>query len=197
MKLAMDVTFDTNCLVDLELKEGAVGELSAIIAAHEEEKITISVPGIGASERLKDGTFAKNFSLFQQRINKLTKRQFEILKPPLYLGLAYFNWAILAGDTMIDLERQIHQILFPEIHFIWADHAIAHGLDPNQAVEEHNKEWIKWRNRKCDTLSLWCHIYYNKDVFVTRDKNFHKATKKAALEKLGAKCILLPTEVGL
>ncbi|MDE2217053.1 MAG: hypothetical protein KGJ87_07850 [Planctomycetota bacterium] len=191
----MNITFDTNCLVDLELNEGAADELCRIIAAHDTGKLAISVPGIAASERLKDGTFAKNFSLFQQRINSLAKRRFEILKPPLYLGLAYLDWAIIGGDATIELERQIHEILFPKIQFRWGDHAAAHRLDPNQAAEKRDKEWLKWRNRKCDTLALWCHIHYGKDVFVTRDNNFHKATKKAALEKLGAKRISQPTEV--
>ncbi len=52
----------------------------------------------------------------------------------------------------------------------------------------------EWRRDKCDVLSLWCHIWYQGDVFVTADKNFHKATKKPALIKLGAKSILRPCE---
>jgi hypothetical protein len=193
----MNVTLDTNCLVDLELNEGAAPELRRIIAAHDSGQLSISVPGIGASERLKDGTFAQHFSGFRERINRLAKREFEILKPLLHLDLAYFDWAVLAGDDTIALERRIHEVLFPETHFEWADQAATQGLDPNLVSERRSREWMKWRNRKCDVLALWCHIHYGKDIFVTRDGNFHKATKKPVLEKLGAKRILPPSEAVL
>lgn len=191
----VSITFDTNCLVDLELNEGAASQLRGVVTAHESGRISISVPGIGASERLKGGTLAQNFGLFQQRIRKLSKRDLEILKPPFYLGLAYFDWAILGSEKTIELERKVHDILFPEIGFNWSDHAKENGLDPNQAAEDGHREWLKWRNRKCDTLVLWCHIYYEKDVLVTRDGNFHKATKRSALEKLGAKSIRYPDDI--
>ena len=197
MNVNMNVTFDTNCLVDLELNEGAAPQLLRIVEAHESNQITISVPGIGASERLKDGTFAETFSLFMKRVNKLAKREFEILKPLAYFDLTYFDWSILGGDEIDEIESRIHEILFPETMFRWADQASACGLDPNQAAKEHNTEWLKWRNRKCDTLALWCHIHYKKDVFITQDSNFHKVTKKSTLEKLGAKSILFPLEISL
>jgi len=190
-----NLTFDTNCLVDLELYEGAVDELRRLVTAHDAERITINVPGIGASERLTDGTFARSFSLFENRLRKLANREFEILKPPIYWDIAYFDWAILGGDETIKLEQQIHVVLFPETHFEWSEHAMASGLDPNQAAMDLHKEWIKWRNRKCDTLARWCHVFYEKDIFVTRDGNFHKTTKKRSLEQLGAKRILYPDQV--
>jgi hypothetical protein len=193
--ITVNITFDMNCLVDLEKNEGAAVELRSIVVAHNLGQLAISIPGIGASERLKDGTFAPNFSLFQQRINRLATRKFEILRPPFHLGLAYLDWMILGGDETIELEYKIHEILFPKISFEWTDHARACGLDPDQAARERRKEWLKWRNRKCDTLALWCHIYYDKDAFITRDGNFHKSTKKSRLEKLGAKCIVFPKEV--
>jgi len=194
-RLDMDLTFDTNCLVDLELDEGASTELRRLVAVHDSGHILISVPGVGASERLKDGTFAQNFAEFRQRIQKIPQREFGILRPPLYLDVAYFDWAILVGEEEVNLERQIHGILFPETEFKWSDHAEAHGLDPNEAADNRHREWRKWRNRKCDTLALWCHIYYGQDIFITRDGNFHKATKKPALVKLGARSILFPAEV--
>jgi hypothetical protein len=193
----MNITFDTNCLIDLELCESAADNLRNIVIAHNAGQLTISVPGISASERHKDGIFANNFSLFQQRLGKLSEREFEILKPPAYYDLVYFDWAIFGSDETIKLERQIHEILHPEIQFEWEKHAEMNNLDPNHLGVESDKEWHKWRNRKCDTLALWCHIYYGKDIFVTRDKNFHKITKKTALESLGAKHIFYPDDVKL
>ena len=191
----VNITIDTNCLVDLELHEGAVDELHRLVAAHDAGRVTINVPGIGASERLKDGSIAENFSLFKNRLRKLASREFQILKPLLYWDIAYVGWAVVGRDETIKLERQIHEILFPETCFRWVEQAKAKGLDPNQEIMPTHKELIKWRNRKCDTLALWCHIFYEKDIFVTRDGNFHKTTKKRALEKLGAKCILYPDQV--
>jgi hypothetical protein len=96
---------------------------------------------------------------------------------------------------MIEFERNIHNVLFPESEFIGADQARIFGLDPNKDDAEAQKELIKWRNRKCDILGLWCHIHYKNDIFITGDKNFHKETKKPSLIKLGAKSILLPSEL--
>ena len=44
----MKVTLDTNCLVDLELKEGAYIDLQRIISSYNSGYIEVSVPGIGA-----------------------------------------------------------------------------------------------------------------------------------------------------
>jgi hypothetical protein len=41
---------------------------------------------------------------------------------------------------------------------------------------------------------MWIHIYGKRDVFVTSDKKFHVAAKKAALIDLGAKQIEYPND---
>lgn len=190
----MNITFDTNCLVSLENKEDDTEDLHQLVVAHDEGRFTISVPGIIASELLKDGTFARNFSVFRNRIDALARREFEILRPPLYLDITYLDWSILGEDETIELERKIHDILFPRTHFFWTEFAKSKGLDPNEAFQKNHEELRLWRNRKCDILVLWCHIYYDKDIFVTSDKNFHKLTKRRRLEALGAKQILYPSE---
>jgi len=101
---------------------------------------------------------------------------------------------VYSSEDSIDLERKIHEALFPRAEFKWRDHAESHGLDPDEASEGQHKEYIKWRNRKCDTLAMWCHIHYQCDCFVTRDGNFHKESKKPALVELGARRILHPAE---
>jgi hypothetical protein len=190
-------TFDTNCLVDLELNEGAAAKLQEIVSAHDSGKCFISIPGIGASERLPNGTFADNFAVFQQRIRRLSRIEFEILRPLMYFDISYLDWSILAGDDLLALEERIHNVLFPETKYRWADEAACLGLDPDDAGHSLHPSYLKWRNRKCDTLALWCHAYYNKDVFVTRDKNFHKASKKLALEAIVSGRIMRPSDVVL
>jgi len=193
----MKITLDTNCLVDLELKEGAYIDLLKIISSYNLGNIEVSVPGIGASERLKGGSFAKSFTVFQERLRRISPKELDILKPLLYWDICYWDWSILAGEDTVDLERSIHNVLFPKHEFAWSDQAKLLGLDPSGAASQNHKKFIKWRNRKCDVLGLWCHIFYANDIFVTRDKNFHKKSKKPLLINLGAKSICYPSEVPL
>jgi hypothetical protein len=44
----------------------------------------------------------------------------------------------------------------------------------------------KWLNRLCDAHSLWCHIHYKNELFLTSDGNFMKKTKLPRLLALGA-----------
>jgi hypothetical protein len=191
----MYITLDHNLLIDLE-SDGATPSqtLKRLVFLHDSGQITIRVSAIGASERLKGKTYAPDFSAFQERVCKLSQKKFEILKPLGYWDITYWDWCIYGGEGTPEneLEQKIHAVLFPETEFEWQRYAQAHGLDSNQEVEK-SREYQNWRNRKCDVLTMWCHIYYVGDVFVTRDKHFF-GTKKAALVNLGAKNILCPAE---
>jgi hypothetical protein len=48
-------------------------------------------------------------------------------------------------------------------------------------------------NKKCDVLGLWSHIWYDGDIFVTRDKKDIRR-KAEELIMLGAKSVLTPPE---
>lgn len=191
----MRITLDTNCLVDLELEEGAYADLQRIVASHNDGITNIAIPGICASERLKGGSFADSFDGFRERLRRISRREFEILRPPCYLDITYLDWSVLGGEGTLDLERQIHDVLFPAHEFSWEGQARSMELDPDGAFIGHHKESLKWRNRKCDVLSLWCHIFYGNDVFITTDRNFHKRSKKPLLIGLGAKRICRPSEL--
>lgn len=191
----MKVTFDTNCLIDLELKQHAGPYLEKLVKAHNADTLAIQVPAIAASERMPDGKYAGNFELFKKRVVTLSQKPFEILKPIGGYEITYLNWALLADEQMIQLEQQIHNILFPNHEFRWVDHAEKESLDPEDAAKSNHPEWQKWRNRKCDIAGVWCHIYHGGDVFLTRDWNFLKQSKKQPLEKIGAKRISEPAEL--
>jgi hypothetical protein len=191
----MKVTLDTNCIIDLEKKEGAVGNLKKLVAQHDLGNITVCTSAIGASERMEGGSYASNFLEFKDRLQKLSQRPFDILKPLCYIGVTYIDWCLVSGEILIRLEKNLHDILFPDVEFKWHDHALAHGLDPETGSRKRHKEWRKWLNCKCDVLGLWSHIHHKADIFVTRDGNFHKATKKSQLEALGAKRILEPSDL--
>lgn len=42
----MRATIDMNCVIDLELRQGAVSDLRALIRLHDRGQITICVPGV-------------------------------------------------------------------------------------------------------------------------------------------------------
>jgi hypothetical protein len=192
----MNITLDHNLLISLEEHGTTRDELRRLVSLHDGGTVTIRVSAIGASERLPGKTYASSFSEFRKRVWALSKRQFEILKPPGYWNITFWDWCVWAeeGSPERDLEEKIHNVLSAEIKFRWKDHAEACSLDPYEAVERQHKEWQKWRNRKCDTLTMWCHIHYKGDILLTEDKDFHQETKKPALIKLGAQEIMEPAE---
>lgn len=91
------------------------------------------------------------------------------------------------ADGADPLERQIHEILFPNIEFDWVIYAKARELP----VDTINKNW---RNAKCDVLALWCHIKHGGGIFVTSDSNFFAETKREKLQALGAGIIAIPLD---
>lgn len=46
------------------------------------------------------------------------------------------------------------------------------------------------KREKGDVLTLWSHVWYERDIFITRDRDYHK--KKSQLLRIGANEILSP-----
>ncbi|SRR5712692_1274046 len=184
----MNLTFDTNCIITLEENRPAAPDLKTLISLHNSQAINVRVIGISASERKTDHTYASTFTEFQQKIAAVGLGHMEILQPIAYWAITFFDWSIWADDRMIDLERAIHNVLFPQDDFNYLDLCNKRGIDPNSSKIDR-----KWRNRKCDVLAMWCHIYYNGDIFVTEDENF-TTTKMPDLIALGAGDILEPKD---
>jgi hypothetical protein len=186
----MKVTLDHNCLIALENNESQARSIHELIAMHNDKKVAVRVVGIGASERLKGGTYAANFDEFKKRIAAVGLSQMEMLKPIGHWDITFWDWCIYADDQMVQLERDIHNVICPYIEFDFALFCQSQRLDPNS--KEINR---KWRNAKCDVLTLWSHIYYDGDIFVTADiDDFQTGTKKPGLIALGAGDILTPAE---
>lgn len=184
----MNVTLDTNCIIDLEEDRPPAAALHDLISRHEQGVICLRVAGISASERQPGGHYAPNFGLFRQKLANVGLDGVEILKPIGYWGMTHYEWCLWTNDNLVELERQIHSILFPKIEFAYTDNcASRHVMDTNQVDR-------KWRNAKCDVLAMWCHIYYEGHIFVTSDPNFWKPKKKVALQMLGAGNIAPPNE---
>lgn len=113
----MKLTLDTNCIIDLEESRPAASSLQALLSLHDNQQIDLRVVAISASERKPDGTYATNFAEFRQKIALVGLGNVEILAPICYSGMAFVDWCLLADEQMVELERKIHEILFPNIDF--------------------------------------------------------------------------------
>jgi len=185
----MKVTLDTNVVIDLEQNNKWAPYIRELVRLHTEEKLRLRIAAIGASEKKPDETYISNFNEFKRRIEAVGLSGVEILASLFYLGISFLGYCVIGGEKSSEPEEKIQKILFPKIEMQYPEYCRNHGLDPNDS-----KAWQDWVNAKCDALSLWCHIWYKGDIFVTRDNNFHKKTKKPLLIALGAGDILRPDE---
>lgn len=177
-------TLDTNCIIDIEDARPNSPFVRGLIDLHGRNGINIAMSAIGASERQRTGGYAKNFSEFREKLKAIGVDHIELLPPLAYWDVCFWDHCVMA-DGVDTLERQLHDILFPNLEFDWANYATARGL-PMDIVDKN------WRNAKCDVLALWCHIRHGGGVFVTSDSNFHAETKRARLQALGADVIAMP-----
>jgi hypothetical protein len=176
------VTLDTNCLYELEAEESPKA-LERIVAMSHEGKLVLQIPAIIASERQRNGSNLDDFDCFRDRVSRMDLGSISLLKPLAYIGLSYIGWALIIGPVLEREERQIHNILFPNLPF-----------DAEDIGREDVQARRRWRNAKCDVQMMWCHLHYGGDCFVTRDSNFLKRSKKTKLESLGAGLIAEPEE---
>jgi len=182
------ITLDTNCIIDLEQNRPAAVALRALIDASRRSKVEIAVAAISASEKMPSGEYLTNFSEFEERIRHVGLTDARILEPIGIYGVAFYGHFIYPDDSMTKLLVDIHTTLFPSMTFDHDAYRLSRKLPPGN-LDSH------WRNAIWDDLALWCHIHYDRDVFLTSDGNFHKHSKKPRLVALGAKEILRPREL--
>lgn len=172
----MTITLDTNCLIDLEEKREGFLSIEKIINESKQGKLDAAIVAVSAIDKKIHRNKIKKFSEFQNWLATLGLSHVKILKPIAYTDISYVDWCLVGGGELTELDHKIHDILFPD----WP-----YSLPSNKLMS-------KWINKKADVLIMWAHIWNKRDVFITRDKNFLKPTKKPKLEKLGAKLILTP-----
>jgi hypothetical protein len=179
-------TLDTNCIIALDENRPDAQFIRALIAAHEKGTLIVRAVAIAAAERQKSGAPpVHNISAFRSRIDALGLQSIDLLCPIGYVGICHADFFLAAGPEMLDLERRIHDVLFPNVPY---------DID-GKANPPGTTAWDRWRNAKCDVLTAWSHIYHRGDVLVTADGKFHAATKKPALAALGAKDIVYPRDL--
>ena len=180
-------SLDTNCLIDIAEGRPDSAAIRALSDAHARGDVGVAVVAISASEKQKTGERLTNFEQFRARLETLALGHLEILKPMLYLDVGFWDWAYWAGPEMVALERKIHDVLFPNVEFLWTDFCGARRWNPNAHPIND-----KWRNAKCDVQALWSHIHRGRNIFVTGDATFHAVKKLPALISLGAGQIVRP-----
>jgi hypothetical protein len=184
-----NVTLDNNCIIDLEQNREDAPQIRRLIQMHHNEEISLRVVAVSASELKQDKqTHPKNFGEFVQRIQSAGLGDVEILPTLARWDLSFWDHCMWSGRWLEELEKEIQTVLFSEDEVEYGDFCQKYHCD--EGAQEKLDEWVR---RKCDVLTLWSHIWYNGDIFVTRDDNFLK-TKKSKLIELGAGKILRPTE---
>jgi hypothetical protein len=149
-------------------------------------RANVAVVAISASERQRAGQI-QDFQQFQKRLVDLNLGNLEILPAMAYWDITFWDNCLWSDDGMEKLEKNIHDVLFPNVEFSWSAFCDTRGIP-------HNSESTgsDWRNAKCDVQALWAHIHHCRDVFVTSDKNFLSTSKRTALISLGVGAIVSP-----
>lgn len=185
----LSFTFDTNCIIAVDENREDADAIRTLCSAHIDGVANVAVVAISASEHQKDGHSLETFDHFTERLNFLGMGKLEVLEPMLYWDVTFWDHSLWSDDVMALLERAIHEILFPNIEFSWAEYKTSATAD-----FDSRQRYRKWVNAKCDVQAFWSHAFRSRDVFVTSDKNFHLATKKPHLLKIAGGKIELPAD---
>jgi predicted nucleic acid-binding protein len=176
----MKYTLDTNCIIDLEEKRPDAINLKKMIDEHKAGIIQLAVVAISASENQPEGRISKTYDNFLKKLADTGLQNVVQLQPMAYWDVAYWGHAVYGDTNAKELEKKIHNILFPGT--------------PIALYQDVNFPKRVWRNNKCDVQIAWAHAFYNQDVLVTRDENFHRHAQE--LKKVGVRSIIRPTEFG-
>ena len=185
----MRLTLDTNCLINLENRTSQHESVRALIEAHRARRVVVCVPAMAASENQRGGKRRSSYKEFEAWLQQIDAAGLNEIKPMGYWGIAFWNHAVYSGPESKAQERAIHDILHPDVLPSYADFCAQRGIDP--LIRPQDRHWL---NAKCDVQALWSHIHAGNDVFVTEDRGFLRAQRKAQLIALGAGHITTPDE---
>lgn len=177
----MKATLDHNVVIDLANGSQNVSRLRQQIASGALQAYVVE---IGASEMRQRGIRPDRYDLFEDLLREAGLAQVPRLAPMMIWDVTFWDHSLCSDEEMAASVTQIEEILFGE------SPAIDIAVEP-----EDSPKVASWLNRICDIQSMWCHLYYRNEIFVTSDRNFHKATKMHRLLSLGAGRIARPEEL--
>ncbi|MCD5328104.1 hypothetical protein ACFFU8_10750 [Chromobacterium piscinae] len=179
----MKLTLDHNVIIDLMQRNERVDGLREIIDSGTHQVFVVEV---GASEMRELGVFPDRYDKFEELLKDAGIGSLSRLPPVAVWGCTFWERAVWSDQIMSNLMDEIGCVLFGNVTSL-------HG----PIGREDAKVYRKWLNRICDVLTMWCHLYYGNDVFVTSDRNFHKETKVRKLIDMGAGRICWPDQLRL
>lgn len=174
-------TFDTNCIIDLDMGTPPAQFVRSIIAAHRNGQADAAFVAVSASERQKGDFYLPTYKTFVQRLTSLGVQDIPQILGMAHVGLSYIGRALISGREGTAREKQIHSALFPNMGFDFADFAASNKIAAGDVLSPKAK---KWRNAWCDRQMLWAHDFHARDVFVTSDRNFRKLAGSVGFQNL-------------
>lgn len=173
-------------MIAVERREPQKEYVDRLVARHRAQLIDVAITTVSASEALPvSKSFPMTTEQFTLRIKSVGLNDLTLLQGPAVWGLSHWGHSIYPPQSFGEDRLKIWKALFPKIS---AEYPVA--IKGNLVSP---RELSKWRNRWCDVHTLWTHIHYGREVFVTSNrKDFQR--KQIELEKLGAGNILTPEE---
>lgn len=168
------VLLDSNALIDLDQGENEhAADLLRVVELARASEFELATSAVSASENPR-GDAPRTFEQFTDLLSRIGLSDVRIVKAMAYWGESYWGEALWASEDGKRLERQIHQILAPDLDF-----------------DDRGNE-RRWRNVKCDVLIVWAFIHHGLDVLLTNDTRI--VNKALQLAELGAGRIATPRQ---
>ena len=171
----MKLTLDHNVIIDLANRSPRVDKVRTALEDGSHQGFIVE---IGASEMRQRGIQPDRYDMFEELLREVGIDSLPRLAPMMIWDVGFWDRGLWCDEQMENEAKAIETILF--------------GDSPPIDIANEPEKFSVWLNRTCDVQTMWCHLHYKNDVFVTSDGNFHKATKVPRLLALGAKCILRP-----
>lgn len=165
------LTFDTNCLIDVDEGRPAATAVLDLVKAGRDGHVDVALVASSASERQRSGEFLENITFFRERARTLGFGDMPLLPPLARWGISFWDSALYASEEDAAREQNIYRTMFPASPYAWADFAILRGTTPNNT---QGPEYLRWRNQILDAQAFWAHVHHERNVFVTSDARFNR-----------------------
>lgn len=177
----MKITLDHNVIIDLANGSANVVRLREALACNRYQAFVVE---IGASEMRQRGIKPDRYDLFERLLEDAGIASLPRLIPMMIWDVTFWDHGLWSDEHMAVQAKQIEDVLFGE----------SPPIDITGEPDGSPKA-AAWLNRLCGVHTMWCHLHYANNVFVTSDRNFHKTTKLPRLLALGAGKICKPEEL--
>lgn len=189
----MKLTFDWNCIIEVEEHRPQANYINDLVHLHRQGKFEVALLAASASENSKSRRFPGNAGLFRERVSALGWQDLPLVPMPGVFGLSYWDFCYFVDDGG-KFERDMDAI-WNAIAQKVARKPAQHLPDGQQMTDDaiQSEALSKWRNTWCDVISAYSHIHECRDVFVTNNtRDFQSNAEKLSL--LGMKHIATPAD---